>query len=901
MSHEMQEVSLENAVSPAEEHNGSFVRRFWQRHSQDILLLAFLFIVSLVWKLSLLERLPLAMRFAADADCPCRANLGKMWALNKNFRPSGSLIWLPGHFWLLGTLWSWLGNLDKLAIILEWIAGFFSVLLTFAVARKCTSRAGAFFAAILFLTLPAQNELSSMSHSNMLFSFVFLLAAWQYCSWLGSRKPSVLFTAGFFLTLSCTFRYEGWFFTMVAAGTTFLLWLIEPNKKRNLIAYSPILVSAAFPIFWLYQNYVVYGDPMRVFRIMSQIAMQKENFRPLGMRLSNQIMFFIAPSPLIAVLGLVGTILLVTSSVRLRARLRSAKDPLSEQVSPPAGNGCGAGAPDSSRSAASSWIKKMFSRESFLWNRYVNKEQEPPPIAIRFISSLTILGILYAVKRQIATDAGGMPRHAIHYVFLWTIPAGAAVGLLWRRWNTLLGRVAIIVLTVVFAWTQFLSAHADPYYGIGIGKTLHRYKQLVTLDEYEGDTHIEITEEKHIRYLNFISASNNLRRNTKRGLPRVYDSKRRGHWVMTFDESTRNRACAKFNVIHQLLSPYVSDGFNALYLTNRHPADYPKKASPTSFGPIDLVGYLPGPVPDGETVAGRKGYDRSCRGRIFFRHVRKSNEEILLAIIFRTPYDGVIRQRHFLGFKLSDATLGKTIVLHSDIPVYPSVDGPLEAEIMLSVLSGEYQPLGNFLKTGAIQILPRRSNDPFIILDGGEFNSESIPYREFLKQIDLEENRSIASEAVLLWKGRSSTKKDFEMVLNINGREVAAFPNWMFKYAQSWKPAWFSYRFDGSLLKEGKNDISFIVKGDGNFLFSVDKAFGPLSGSYGRTPTRNNNKWYEVAYPNGKPGDLAIRLHTKPPLSGHPYPPGLDVISLNVDHEPIDELTKMKKPKPPKK
>lgn len=811
----------------------------WMAHPflKETFFVVLILTATLTWKLLLLHRIPLSYQYAPHADCPCRAWVSKIW-LSKPFFADTHLIWLPGHIWLLGIFSMFFTDLSATAMWLEWVCGVFAVLFVYGIVRFHFLRTHALCASLLYLTIPAQNLLSSRSHGMILSMTFFFLGLMVYSAWLRYRKSYILLMASLLLSFACTVRYEVWLWVAFIVVATAIDIRKSPfrDKLTTLLCLS---ACGLFPLAFMFHMYVYYGHPLGIFKVVPQVFLQLQDYAPISERITRHFRAFFNGSPIVTPLGLVGFFI---------AWFGSGSIPSSSNTSQLNGS------------------------------------------LMRIVSGLAPLSLLSLIHRHWTSSAGLDIRYTDIFVFLCSLPAGILVG----HWLThITNRTLHVLGFVVFATLLLLNypcTQPEKKYTDTIERGMLTYEDTLTLPEYQGLTYMGPTTANLDSYAR---GRNDLRNLAFESSP---DGKHTGEgWFITSDASARNNAARRFGVNHWILSGDErgnKQGLSITYLTDREPECLPESSKSVMLGPVEFVAFLPCFASSSYSQDEQEGLPTKWASRLVLRQRSSSDANIIVEISLRDLNGECTFYRKSMQVPLYSERSEKLLVLYPEIEIYRTADENTLTTLWLTVYTNNYQAIAGQAFTGTSVRLGMPPVGRLVAFDDGEYECESCPAPVSVKKIFLPQEQKFGNESLLLWYGRTLTETDIS--LWINGKMASRFPAWMFNNSRWAGSRWFTYRFKSDLLKAGWNEFAFATEG-GTFSFQVDTNGGPSTCSFiGATREAADEGFLGWVGTNlrGYPGEIAVRLLTDASRFSYPDPPGFNVVPLNVDWRPVGEMLK---------
>lgn len=210
----------------------------------------------------------------------CRAFYSYLWAKQPYFATSDH-IWLAGHFYLVGILYKFLGNMKWVVIISSLFGAgmtvFFGTLLG---ARLWKSRMAGVFSGIFIGTewIVLWTSCSPMSEvfffPALLATFYFWMLAWdtppkKEDESFSPRRDYFLLLTAVCVAFGTAFRYEMWYIGILLGIYLFIRFLyhVIDSKKRRFawIPLSAAILIAVYPVAWLISSVIHFGSPFGFF------------------------------------------------------------------------------------------------------------------------------------------------------------------------------------------------------------------------------------------------------------------------------------------------------------------------------------------------------------------------------------------------------------------------------------------------------------------------------------------------------------------------------------------------------------------------------------------------------------------------------------------------------------
>jgi hypothetical protein len=177
-------------------------------------------------------------------------------------------VWLSLHFWMTG-MFIWLfGDLTLGPVIMNTLFSVFTMIYLYLVIEKIFSKQVAVICCLLYAVFPFQVWLSTSAMPESPFFFFVTAGFYYFVLWYGNcitgSKKAVyyLLAAVICLNIANLLRYEGWFFTgAFIIQIAFLSWKRFRFTKQAFVYSAVSLLSGLSVLWWLYLNYIDYGDP----------------------------------------------------------------------------------------------------------------------------------------------------------------------------------------------------------------------------------------------------------------------------------------------------------------------------------------------------------------------------------------------------------------------------------------------------------------------------------------------------------------------------------------------------------------------------------------------------------------------------------------------------------------
>ncbi len=240
-------------------------------------------------------------------DAWARYLIARSWLEHPRQLPSE--VWLPLHFWVLGTaLWVW--NSELSARFLTLLLGAFTVLPYWGALRRIFNPRVAWQSTVFFalFTFHVAYSVTTSSEVPTIFFLVLGLYAWVRFVFEETWRWLVLGGVAFSAASLC--RVEPWFYAPVLALASFsvsgnLVIRRTPRWWMRLAEFS--LAAAAGAIGWIIYSLIKWGKPLAVANRTASLSARFSIQQPLVNRLiAVPGALLITLSPLIVILVLVG-------------------------------------------------------------------------------------------------------------------------------------------------------------------------------------------------------------------------------------------------------------------------------------------------------------------------------------------------------------------------------------------------------------------------------------------------------------------------------------------------------------------------------------------------------------------------------------------------------------------
>lgn len=212
-------------------------------------------------------------------DTFSRTSFAWRWAHQPYFLNDG--YWLPLQFWIVGTVYLILRPLSDASSLLVPVAVnqlFFSgsTLITGAMAFRLGGRTAVWWTVILVAIFPADIFITYSGLAEPIYIFFILLASYFIAiAFLEHRwtRADWAIGAGVVTLLAAATHYIGWFlafFVIVVLGYCAVQSFLRREFKAFWLYVIGISLCAIFPLLWLFNNFVIFGDPLHFTRTALQ-------------------------------------------------------------------------------------------------------------------------------------------------------------------------------------------------------------------------------------------------------------------------------------------------------------------------------------------------------------------------------------------------------------------------------------------------------------------------------------------------------------------------------------------------------------------------------------------------------------------------------------------------------
>jgi hypothetical protein len=178
----------------------------------------------------------------------------------------GTPTWLPFYTILIGYSLTLLPDLfitPRIIISISGILAFISFI--WLTNELFKDRYITLLSSLIALFFPSRVVLSSVPLTESIFFFFVFTGIAFFTRWLNNKNNNLLFFSALSFALSSSVRYEGWVF---AAAFILVLIIFKRLKRGSIkpkIIIAVILISSAFPVYWLIYQADAAGSPLQFF------------------------------------------------------------------------------------------------------------------------------------------------------------------------------------------------------------------------------------------------------------------------------------------------------------------------------------------------------------------------------------------------------------------------------------------------------------------------------------------------------------------------------------------------------------------------------------------------------------------------------------------------------------
>lgn len=216
-------------------------------------------------------------------------------------------VWLSLHFWLNGIFIYLFKDLLLAPIILNTIFSTLTVIYIYLIFEKIFGKQIAFWSTLIYTVFPFQVWLSTSAMPEPAFFFFVSFAVYYYLRWFEnylSDGIKNLVIVSISLNIANLLRYEGWFFSFAFIILTGILSFRKYKYRRQtIVSIAVSMTSLLTALWWLYQNYIDYGDPLFFIKETTRIF-EHLNTAGFFQRLVQYPFFIFYIAPLTTILGL---------------------------------------------------------------------------------------------------------------------------------------------------------------------------------------------------------------------------------------------------------------------------------------------------------------------------------------------------------------------------------------------------------------------------------------------------------------------------------------------------------------------------------------------------------------------------------------------------------------------
>jgi len=177
-------------------------------------------------------------------------------------------VWLSPHFWLNG-IFIWLfKDLTLAPVIVSTLFSVLTLVYLYLLFEKIFTKDVAIVSCLIYAVFPFQVWLSVSAMPEPPFFFFITVCFYYFILWyneeqMRSKRHLYLILAAISLNAANLLRYEGWFFTIAFVIMVLILSYKKHRlAKPTLVNFGLSLISYLGIIWWLYQNWHDYGDPI---------------------------------------------------------------------------------------------------------------------------------------------------------------------------------------------------------------------------------------------------------------------------------------------------------------------------------------------------------------------------------------------------------------------------------------------------------------------------------------------------------------------------------------------------------------------------------------------------------------------------------------------------------------
>lgn len=258
--------------------------------------------------LAFVARLPfLFLAGNNGTDAWARYLIARSWVEHPSHLPSE--VWLPLHFWLLGTA-LWVRNSELSARFLTMLLGALTVLPYWGAFRRIFDPQVALQSTVFFALFTFHVAYSVTTSSEVPTIFFLVLGFYAWVRFVFDENWRWLVLGGVAFSAASLCRVEPWFYAPLIALASLsvsgnLVGRRTPRSWMRLVAFS--LAAGAGAIGWIIFSLVKWGNPLAVASRTASLSARFSIQQPLFNRLiAVPGALFITLSPVIVILILVG-------------------------------------------------------------------------------------------------------------------------------------------------------------------------------------------------------------------------------------------------------------------------------------------------------------------------------------------------------------------------------------------------------------------------------------------------------------------------------------------------------------------------------------------------------------------------------------------------------------------
>lgn len=251
-------------------------------------------------------------------DTFSRTSLAWQWAHQPYFSQSDG-NWPPFQFWIVGTtfmvLRPWVDTSSLMVPVITnnlFFAG--SVLVTCLMAYRLGGQTAVLWAAILVAFFPADVFVSYSGLTEPMSIFFILYVSYILATTFldgKTQQSGWSIKVGIATLFATATHYIGWFlafFVIVFVD----YWAVRPLLRRRLgqiaLCAVSIILCVIFPVLWLINNFVLWGDPLHFARIAAGYQAAYVGQLTILKRAGIPFKVLLTTFPTLCVLGVVGIV-----------------------------------------------------------------------------------------------------------------------------------------------------------------------------------------------------------------------------------------------------------------------------------------------------------------------------------------------------------------------------------------------------------------------------------------------------------------------------------------------------------------------------------------------------------------------------------------------------------------